>query len=79
MPTNRPTKPDPENSLPRRPGSGPKPEFDEQLLRSQPLRPRADGPLKPEIDPEEAQDPSQRWIEAVQEYQRRLRGQDADR
>jgi len=79
MSTKPPAKRDRDNAFPPRPGSGPKPEFDDQRVRSTPLEPRTDEPGEPEPKTEEPKDPAVHWLEQVAEYERRLRGHDAGR
>jgi hypothetical protein len=62
-----------DNSLPPRPGSGPKPEVDERLIRSKALRPRSAEPGQPATGPEPAEDPAAHQLEQLQEYHRRIR------
>jgi hypothetical protein len=78
MSNQQPTDRKRDNSLPPRPGSGPKPEYDESLVRSTAIRPRSAEPVKPGSGPEPAEDPAAHRIEQLEEYHRRIRKNQGD-
>jgi hypothetical protein len=78
QPTDRERDQDCDNSLPPRPGSGPKPEFDELQIRSISLKPRSAEPAKPGNEPESPEDSAEHRLEQLKEYQRRIRKKRAD-
>jgi len=73
MSTRRPTDRKRDNSLPPPPGSGPKPDSDERVVRSARLRPKDVEPVKPATEPAEVVDSTEYRLEQLKEYHRRLR------
>jgi hypothetical protein len=62
-----------DNSLPRPPGSGPKPKSDDRIVRSERLRPRGVEPGNPGAGPEDVEDAAKHRLEQLAEYHKRLK------